>query len=350
MEFYQFHPTGLYGLGILLSEAARGEGGYLLNGDGERFMERYAPKLMELAPRDMVSRAIYLEIRDGRGAGPARTTSTSTSATWAARSSRRSSPTSPTSPASTSASSRSREPVPIQPTAHYAMGGDPDRPPGPGRARRAQHGRRGALSPPASAPASPSTGRTAWARTRSSTCSSSGGGPAARWPPTAAAAPRCRTSPADADEPVRAEIEALRGRPEGESPADLGRSSPTLMMDNVGVFRDRDRCCRPAVAGVTEIKERYAPRPRPGRPGAVFNTDLLEARELGYLLDCAEAMAASALARKESRGAHSPRGLPRARRRQLADPHARLPGARPGPSLRYKPVTITRFEPKPRTY
>jgi succinate dehydrogenase / fumarate reductase flavoprotein subunit len=70
MEFYQFHPTGLYGLGILLSEAARGEGGYLLNGDGERFMSRYAPKLMELAPRDMVSRAIYLEIRDGRGAGP----------------------------------------------------------------------------------------------------------------------------------------------------------------------------------------------------------------------------------------------------------------------------------------
>ena len=70
MEFYQFHPTGLYGLGILLSEAARGEGGYLLNKDGERFMSRYAPTLMELAPRDMVSRAIYLEVKAGLGAGP----------------------------------------------------------------------------------------------------------------------------------------------------------------------------------------------------------------------------------------------------------------------------------------
>ena len=67
MEFYQFHPTGIVGLGILLSEAARGEGGNLRNRNGERFMERYAPTLMDLAPRDMVSRAIYLEIRDGRG-------------------------------------------------------------------------------------------------------------------------------------------------------------------------------------------------------------------------------------------------------------------------------------------
>ena len=69
MEFYQFHPTGIPGLGILLSEAARGEGGYLRNDSGERFMERYAPKLMELAPRDMVSRAMAMEIREGRGIG-----------------------------------------------------------------------------------------------------------------------------------------------------------------------------------------------------------------------------------------------------------------------------------------
>ena len=70
MEFFQFHPTGLYKLGILLSEAARGEGGILRNTDGERFMERYAPTIKDLAPRDMVSRAIYQEIKEGRGAGP----------------------------------------------------------------------------------------------------------------------------------------------------------------------------------------------------------------------------------------------------------------------------------------
>jgi succinate dehydrogenase / fumarate reductase, flavoprotein subunit len=70
MEFFQFHPTGLYGLGILLSEAARGEGGILRNADGERFMERYAPTIKDLAPRDMVSRAEHQEIKEGRGAGP----------------------------------------------------------------------------------------------------------------------------------------------------------------------------------------------------------------------------------------------------------------------------------------
>src|SRR4029079_17094019 len=69
MEFYQFHPTGIVGIGILISEAARGEGGYLRNNSGERFMERYAPKLMELAPRDMGSRAITMDIREGRGFG-----------------------------------------------------------------------------------------------------------------------------------------------------------------------------------------------------------------------------------------------------------------------------------------
>src|SRR4029079_18548037 len=67
MEFYQFHPTGIVGLGVLLSEAARGEGGYLLNGEGRRFMEDYAPTLMELAPRDTASRAIVQEVRAGRG-------------------------------------------------------------------------------------------------------------------------------------------------------------------------------------------------------------------------------------------------------------------------------------------
>ncbi|MGZ8571821.1 MAG: succinate dehydrogenase flavoprotein subunit, partial [Actinomycetota bacterium] len=125
MEMFQFHPTGLARLGVLLSEAARGEGGIVLNKDGERFMERYAPTIKDLAPRDMVSRAIYQEIREGRGAGP--------NGDWAyldithldpkvieeklpditefARIYLKVEPT--------------QEPVPIQPTAHYAMGGIP---------------------------------------------------------------------------------------------------------------------------------------------------------------------------------------------------------------------------------
>ena len=124
MEFFQFHPTGIVGIGILLSEAARGEGGTLLNDQGERFMEKYAPKLMELAPRDMVSRAMYQEIRAGRGIGGKDYVYLDVrhlgrkvieeklpDITEFARIYQGVEPL--------------KEPVPVQPTAHYAMGGIP---------------------------------------------------------------------------------------------------------------------------------------------------------------------------------------------------------------------------------
>src|SRR6266700_5108431 len=124
MEMYQFHPTGIYKMGILISEAVRGEGGILLNGAGERFMERYAPTIKDLAPRDMVSRAIYQEIKEGRGVGGSdfvhldvRHLSREVietkipDVTEFARIYLGVEPTT--------------EPVPIQPTAHYAMGGIP---------------------------------------------------------------------------------------------------------------------------------------------------------------------------------------------------------------------------------
>jgi succinate dehydrogenase / fumarate reductase flavoprotein subunit len=152
---------------------------------------------------------------------------------------------------------------------------------------------------------------------------------------------------ADVEEPVRSELEALRTRPEGESPSALKAELATLMMDNVGVFRTAPMMAA-AVAGVAQIKERYA-RVRVRDTGRVFNTDLLEARELGYLIDCAEAMATSAISRKESRGAHSRDDYPeRDDVNFLA--HTLAYRGEAGPSLRYKPVTITRFEPKPRVY
>jgi succinate dehydrogenase / fumarate reductase flavoprotein subunit len=151
----------------------------------------------------------------------------------------------------------------------------------------------------------------------------------------------------DADGPVRQEIEALRGRREGESPAELKAELATLMMDNVGVFRT-EPLMRAAVAGVGEIKERYG-QIRVRDAGRVFNTDLLEARELGYLIDNAEAMATSALARTESRGAHSRDDYPERNDAGWLK-HTLAYRAEAGPILRYKPVTVTRFEPKPRTY
>jgi succinate dehydrogenase / fumarate reductase flavoprotein subunit len=345
MEFYQFHPTGVYGIGILLSEAARGEGGYLLNKDGERFMDRYAPRLMELAPRDMVSRAIYLELRDGRGAGPkgdyvyldvhhlgrAVIEEKLPDITDFARVYLGVEPL--------------KEPVPIVPTAHYAMGGVPT----DLRARvvRDEHS--------TVVPGLFAAGEVA--------CVSVHG--ANRLGTNSLVdllvfghragvemAAYCRGTampevPGDAEVPVRAELDELRGRRDGESPAAIRADLAATMMDNVGVFRTGDMIAT-AVRDVAAIRERYA-RVRVEDGGNVFNTDLLEARELGYLIDNAEAMAHSALARTESRGAHSREDYPE---RDDAGwlRHSLAFRGEAGPTLRYKPVTITRFEPKPRTY
>ena len=345
MEFYQFHPTGIYGIGILLSEAARGEGGTLLNADGERFMSRYAPKAMELAPRDMVSRAIYLEIRDGRGAGPKKDyvyldvrhlgraviEEKLPDITEFARVYLGVEPLT--------------EPVPVQPTAHYAMGGIPT----DIRTRVVRDEVNTVVEGLFAA------GETACVSVHGANRLGTNslvdllvfGRRAGREMAAYCRAAEAPSIAADVEEPVRSELEALRTRPEGESPSALKAELATLMMDNVGVFRTA-RMMATAVAGVAAIKERYT-RVRVRDTGRIFNTDLLEARELGYLIDGAEAMASSAIARTESRGAHSRDDYPeRDDVNFLA--HTLAYRGEAGPSLRYKPVTITRFEPKPRTY
>ena len=344
MEFYQFHPTGLAGLGVLLSEAARGEGGILLNGKGERFRERYAPTLMDLAPRDVVSRAIYQEIRAGRGVdgkdyvyldvhhlGRAVIDEKLPDITDFARIYQGVEPYT--------------QPVGIQPTAHYAMGGIPT-----DVHSRVVVDERNTVLPGLYAAGECACVSVHGANRLGTTSlldilvfGRRAGLDMARFAREA----DIPDLPSDPVGPVATELEALRSRREGESPAKIRRELADVMMDDVSVFRTADTL-RHAQGVVDGLRERYRwVRVRDG--GAHFNQDLLEAREVGYQLDVAQVTVAAALARQESRGAHYREDFPERDdaswlKHSLA---CRVDGA---PELRYKPVTITRFTPKPRTY
>ena len=344
MEFFQFHPTGIVGIGILLSEAARGEGGYLRNRDGDRFMERYAPTLMELAPRDVISRAMYLEVREGRGIdgedfvhldlrhlGREVIEAKLPDITEFSRVYQGIEPIT--------------ELVPVQPTAHYAMGGIPT----DVRARVVVDEFNTVL------PGLYAAGECACVSVHGANRLGTNslidilvfGRRAGRHMAKYAAGRDLPEVRPNAAEQVRGELEAMRMRGEGESTARIRQELQQSMMDDCGVFRT-ESSLRRAQMCIRQLKDRYK-RVRVQDRGHVFNTDLLEARELGYMLDCAEATVASALARTESRGGHYREDHPERDDTEWLV-HSLAYGGDGGPAMRYKPVTITRFEPKPRTY
>ncbi len=355
LEFYQFHPTGIYRLGILLSEACRGDGGIMFNGLGERFMEvrGYAPNLKDLASRDVCSRSIFQELRAGRGIGGKDYVYLDIRAETINKYG-----TSPTGEPVDSHWVEKRlpdiiefartylgvdpikEPMPIQPTAHYAMGGIPTD----------IHGQVIRDASGTVVPGLYSAGESA--------CVSVHGGNrlgtnslvelivygrrSGRAMAQHALDTQFKPIPENADAPTKSMIDGLLARPRTFPWIKIRDEMQRTMMDNCGVYRTEQTLTQ-ARDDIAKLKEQYTTVGVQDK-GSVFNTGLLEVLELGCLLDVAEATVASALARKESRGAHSREDFPDRNDTEFFAHSLAFQGNGSGCRVEYKDVDVIEVE------
>jgi succinate dehydrogenase / fumarate reductase flavoprotein subunit len=352
MEFWQFHPTGVAGAGILITEAVRGEGGYLLNKNGERFMERYAPNAKDLASRDVVSRAMATEIKEGRGCGPdgdyvllkldhLGVDLIEDKLPGIREIAKKFANVDPV-----------KDPIPVVPTCHYQMGGIPTN-------------YRGEVVAPQSGNAEAvvagfyAAGECACASvhganrlgTNSLTdllvFGKASGDTMIRF---LKENPGHKDLPKDAADRTSTRLSRLDGQQGGESVHEVGTEMRRIMQAHCGVFRFPDML----IDGVKKIKEtaERAQRTAIRDKSRVFNTARVEALELDNLIEVAVATLVSAEARKESRGAHD-----RADHHQRDDANwlKHTLWYKEGSRLDYKPVhmkplTVQSVEPKVRTY
>jgi succinate dehydrogenase / fumarate reductase, flavoprotein subunit len=349
MEFFQFHPTGLAGLGVLLSEAARGEGGILRNSENERFMERYAPVMKDLASRDVVARAMSNEVREGRGAGPDKAY-VYLDLTHLPREQIDAKLPDITEFARTYLGVEPyTEKIPVFPTAHYAMGGIPTNI--KGEALADNH---------TVIPGLYAAGEVACVSVhganRLGTNSLLDINVFGRRAGVAAAEYASRTDfddlPENPEAAVVSMIEQMRDAGGSERVSVIRQEMQATMDLNAQVFRD-EGSLKQALADIQGLQARYVNVSVQDK-GKRFNTDLLEAIELGFLLELAEVLVTSGLARNESRGGHFREDYPNrddvnfmrhtmAYREVDSDGQVRI-------RLDYKPVIETRYKPMERKY
>lgn len=365
MEFFQFHPTGIYKLGILITEGVRGEGGILINGNGERFMPKYAPTVKDLASRDVVSRAIYTEIKEGRGINGSnyvyldiRPESVNKYAAMDGR-------TNPDgTPYTITADTVLKkipdiidfcrvylgvDPVtqvmPIQPTAHYTMGGIPTN----------KYGEVVVDDKGTTLPGLFAAGECACVSVHGANRLGTNslldlvvfgkyaGLKAAEYAKQA----DFEKLPAEAESAAKSAFDALRNGSGKENAFDISNELKKVMFDDVGIYRN-EKDMTAALEKVRELQKRYKDVGVTDT-GKIFNTELLNAWELGNMLEIAEVVAASALNRKESRGGHSREDYPE-RDDQNWLKHTLIAKKNGKLEIGYKPVVITKHQPKARVY
>ncbi|MFP5317445.1 MAG: succinate dehydrogenase flavoprotein subunit [Acidimicrobiia bacterium] len=350
MEFFQFHPTGIYKLGILLSEAARGEGGILRNGKGERFMERYAPTVKDLAPRDMISRAMVTEIRADRGCGPNKDFLHLDLTHLPPEQIDEKLPDITDFVRTYLGIEPKTSLIPVQPTAHYAMGGIPTN-----VEAEVVRDAAGTVVPGLYAAGECACvsvhganrlgtnslldivvfGRRGGARMADYVAAGGAGGSAA--------------STEGIEAGTVAAIDRLTSSTGGEKVADVRAALQDEMTDKAAVFRTEESLAT-ALSAIADLRDRYADVAIDDK-GGTYNYDLTEALEMGFLLDLAEALVVAARARTESRGGHTRDDFTeRDDANWLKHSLVRRAEADGRLELDYKPVVLGKYEPKERKY
>jgi succinate dehydrogenase / fumarate reductase flavoprotein subunit len=365
MEFFQFHPTGIFKLGILITEGVRGEGGVLINGKGERFMPKYAATVKDLASRDVVSRAIITEIKEGRGVDGKNYVYLDIRPETVNKFAKEDGRTNPDgSPYNLTAEAVLKkipdiidfcrvylgvDPItqmmPVQPTAHYAMGGIPTN----------KYGEVVIDDRNTVVPGLFAAGECACVSVHGANRLGTNslldlvvfGKHAGLRAAEYAKQVDYPNLPEDTESGARSQFEPLRGGTGQENAYDISNEMKNIMFTDVGVYRTEEGMTE-ALEKIRELKKRFA-NVKVSDTGKVFNTEMLNAWELGNLLDVAEVVAVSALNRKESRGGHSRVDYPE-RDDENWLKHTLVTKKDDKFEISYKPVVITKYQPKARVY
>jgi succinate dehydrogenase / fumarate reductase flavoprotein subunit len=365
MEFFQFHPTGIYKLGILITEGVRGEGGILINGNGERFMPKYAPSVKDLASRDVVSRAIYTEIREGRGVNGSNyvylDVRPESVIKYAAMDGRTNPDGSPYVITGEQVLAKLPDIIdfcrvylgvdpltqmmPIQPTAHYTMGGIPTN----------KYGEVVIDGKNTVFPGLFAAGECACVSVHGANRLGTNslldlvvfGKHAGLRAAEFAKQNDYEKLPDNAEAGSRSQFDALRNGSGTENAFDITTEMKKVMFNDVGIYRSGS-IMESALDNILELKERYK-HIRVSDTGKIFNTELLNAWELGNMLDVAELVTVCALNRTESRGGHTREDYPERDDKNWLK-HTLACKENGKIRIEYKPVVITKYQPKARVY